>query len=97
MPDTDRSIYKGGVGEIVEKKSRFIATVQPVSTKEEAEEMIAACKKKYWDARHNCSAYIITDTVDIMHSQMMENRPRQPESRCSTFWFRRDFAMSASW
>ena len=68
MPDTDRSIYKGGVGEIVEKKSRFIATVQPVSTKEEAEEMIAACKKKYWDARHNCSAYIIADTVDIMHS-----------------------------
>lgn len=68
MPDTDRSIYKGGVGEIVEKKSRFIATVQPVSTKEEAEEMIAACKKKYWDARHNCSAYIIADNVDIMHS-----------------------------
>ena len=68
MPDTDRSIYKGGVGEIVEKKSRFIATIQPVSTKEEAEEMIAACKKKYWDARHNCSAYIIADNVDIMHS-----------------------------
>ena len=30
--------------------------------------MIAACKKKYWDARHNCSAYIIADTVDILHS-----------------------------
>ncbi|MBQ1172083.1 MAG: YigZ family protein [Lachnospiraceae bacterium] len=68
MPDTDRSIYKGGIGEVVEKKSRFIATIEPVTSKEEAESMIAACKKKYWDARHNCSAYIIADTVDILHS-----------------------------
>lgn len=68
MSDIDRSIYKGGIGEVVEKKSRFIATVEPVSSKEEAEELIAACKKKYWDARHNCSAYIIADTVDILHS-----------------------------
>ena len=64
MPDIDRSIYKGGIGEVVEKKSRFIATIEPVMNKEEAEAMIAACKKKYWDARHNCSAYIIADTVD---------------------------------
>lgn len=68
MPDADRSVYKGGTGEIVEKKSRFIATVEPVMTKEEAEDFISACKKKYWDARHNCSAYIIADTVDILHS-----------------------------
>ena len=68
MPDIDRSIYKGGIGEVVEKKSRFIATIEPVTNKEEAEAMIAACKKKYWDARHNCSAYIIADTVDILHS-----------------------------
>lgn len=68
MPDIDRSIYKGGIGEVVEKKSRFIATIEPVTSKEEAEAMIAACKKKYWDARHNCSAYIIADTVDILHS-----------------------------
>ena len=68
MPDIDRSIYKGGIGEVVEKKSRFIATIEPVTSKEEAEALIAACKKKYWDARHNCSAYIIADTVDILHS-----------------------------
>ncbi len=46
-------------GEITEKKSRFIATVVPVSSEEEAIEFIAEMKKKYWDARHNCSAYII--------------------------------------
>lgn len=55
------SLYKGGEGEIEEKKSRFIATIRPVSTPEEASEFIAEMKKKYWDARHNCSAYIIGD------------------------------------
>lgn len=68
MADIDRSILKGGTGEVVEKKSRFIATVVPVTSKEEAEEFVASCKKKYWDARHNCSAYIIADQVDILHS-----------------------------
>ena len=46
-------------GEIVEKKSRFIATVRPVSTEEEALAFIEEMKKKYWDARHNCSAFVI--------------------------------------
>lgn len=68
MPDIDKTVYRGGVGEVVEKKSRFIATVAAVSSKKEAEAFIASCKKKYWDARHNCSAYIIADTVDILHS-----------------------------
>lgn len=68
MPDIDKTVYRGGVGEVVEKKSRFIATVAAVSSKEEAEAFIASCKKKYWDARHNCSAYIISGAVDILHS-----------------------------
>ena len=54
-----RVIYKGGQGEIVEKKSRFIATVKPVESEEEAAAFIAEMKKKYWDARHNCSAFVI--------------------------------------
>jgi uncharacterized YigZ family protein len=52
-------VYEGGVGELVEKKSRFIATVAPVATEEEALSFIEAQKKKYWDARHNCHAYIV--------------------------------------
>lgn len=54
-----RVIYKGGEGEIVEKKSRFIATVKPVETEEEAVAFINEMKKKYWDARHNCSAFVL--------------------------------------
>ena len=58
-------VYKGGEGEIVEKKSRFIATVRPVETEEEAVAFINEMKKKYWDARHNCSAFVLGDRQEI--------------------------------
>ena len=52
-------VYKGGQGEITEKKSWFIATVRPVESEDEAVSFINETKKKYWDARHNCSAFVI--------------------------------------
>lgn len=54
-------IKNTAVGEIVEKKSRFIATITPVKSEEEALAFVASMKKKYYDARHNCHAYIIGD------------------------------------
>lgn len=60
-----RAVYKGGQGEIIEKKSRFIATVLPIETEEEALEFIAKMKKKYWDARHNCYAYAIGERQEL--------------------------------
>jgi len=58
-------VYKGGEAEIVEKKSRFIATVHPVDNEEDALAFIAAMKKKYWDARHNCFAYVIGERQEL--------------------------------
>ena len=52
-------VYRGGSGEIEVKKSRFIASVSPVRTEEEALAYIAALRKKYWNASHNCYAYVI--------------------------------------
>ncbi len=54
-----KTVHTGGVGELIEKKSRFIATVIPVKTEDEALAFIEQMKKKYWDATHNCSAYTI--------------------------------------
>ena len=54
-----RVLLAGGQGEIVEKKSRFIATVRSAATEQEAASFIEEMKKKYWDARHNCSAFVI--------------------------------------
>lgn len=60
-----RAVYEGKTGEIVEKKSRFIATVFSVESEEEALEIVAKMKKKYWDARHNCYAYVIGDNNQV--------------------------------
>lgn len=54
-----KTVLGGGTGEIVEKKSRFIATVRPVKNEEEALAFLEEMRKKYWDARHNCYAYSI--------------------------------------
>lgn len=58
-------VYKAGQGEIVEKKSRFIAHVFPVTTEEEAVAKIEEIKKKYWDARHNCHAFVLGEKGEI--------------------------------
>ena len=65
MADKYRTIKMGGEGEIVEKKSRFIAHVFHIESEEEAAEYIQAMKKKYYDARHNCHAYVIGPDKEI--------------------------------
>lgn len=65
MTQTYKILYRGGEGELVEKKSRFIATTRPVTSEEEAIAFIEEMKKKYWDARHNCSAYVIGERGQI--------------------------------
>ena len=59
MLEKYKTVYEGGEGEIVEKKSRFIATVRPVQTEEEALAFIEEMKMKNWDARHNCYVYSV--------------------------------------
>lgn len=66
MVEEYKTIYKGGIGEITEKKSRFIATIRPVETEEEALAFLEEMKKKYWDARHNCSAYVLGERQEIL-------------------------------
>ncbi len=55
------TVKNPGCAEIVEKKSRFIATVRPVSSEAEAVAFINEIKQKYWDARHNVYAYILRE------------------------------------
>lgn len=45
--------------ELIEKKSRFIATIKPICTEEEAIGFIEEISKKYRDSRHNVFAYSI--------------------------------------
>ena len=49
--------------EIIIEKSRFICTLTKVRTEAEAQDSVKKLKKHYWDATHNCSAYIIDATL----------------------------------
>lgn len=62
---TYKILIKGGQGEIIEKKSRFIASLQPAASEEEAAAFIEAVKKKYWDAKHNCTAMVLGRNAEI--------------------------------
>ena len=62
--DSYRIPTGNGASEYVEKRSRFLGLVQPVSSEDEAREIIAACKKQYHDARHNCWCYLLRDGTE---------------------------------
>ena len=59
-------IEYGGTGEIEEKKSRFIAHVAAARTEEEALSFVEAKRKQFWDARHNCYAYVVGEQTQTM-------------------------------
>ena len=58
MLEKYKTVYTGGEAEIIEKKSRFIGTVRPAGSEEEAAAFREEMRKKYWDATHNCFAYV---------------------------------------
>lgn len=65
MNESCRTVYQYSTGEVTLKKSRFIASVYPVSSEEEALELIDRVKKDHPGARHNCYAYVIGDRDEI--------------------------------
>ncbi|MCQ2479588.1 MAG: YigZ family protein [Clostridia bacterium] len=56
-----KTIDKEACDEFIEKRSRFIGYIKPVTTKEEAVDYINSIKSKHWDATHNVYAYILRD------------------------------------
>lgn len=65
MLESYRTIQGPGEALVVEKKSKFIATVCEVKSQEEAEACLQQLRKKYYDARHNCFAYQIGEKNEI--------------------------------
>ena len=60
-----RVLLEAARGEIEEKKSRFICSVRPVHSEREALDFIEETKKKYWDAKHNCSAFVLGSRQEV--------------------------------
>ncbi|MCI8610096.1 MAG: YigZ family protein [Firmicutes bacterium] len=59
------TVYKEGTAEQIIEKSRFIAYVRPVENRQQADDFIAAIKKKHKDATHNVPAMVIGDKFQI--------------------------------
>jgi uncharacterized YigZ family protein len=55
------TIARDGSHEIEVKRSRFICALARVGDESEAQGFIAAVRKERWDARHNCTAFIVGD------------------------------------
>jgi len=54
--------------EIEVKRSRFIGHVERVATEDEARAVIERIRKQHWDARHNCSAFVLGPIGDVQRS-----------------------------
>lgn len=68
MANWNRTIAKPGEVELIVKKSRFICTVDRAGSEEDARAKLQALKKQYWDANHNCSAWILGDRGELRRS-----------------------------
>ena len=60
--------FGAAAAEYVEKRSRFIGQVFPVTTEEEARARIEAVRKEHHDARHNCWCYRIREGKILRYS-----------------------------
>lgn len=61
--------------EIIEKKSKFIANIYHVENVKEADEKIKEIKKKYYDAKHNCVAYRVIESGQLIEKSSDDGEP----------------------
>ena len=69
------TISENSTYELVEKKSKFIANLIYIESKEEAENIIKEYKKRFHDARHNCYAYRVFDENEIYEKSSDDGEP----------------------
>ena len=69
-----KTITKNTTFELTEKKSKFIANLIYIQSKEDAENKIKEYKKKYFDARHNCYAYRVLENGTIYEKSSDDRR-----------------------
>ena len=59
MTDEYKTLKSGGEGYYTDKRSKFLAFAHHVSSVDEIKDLIAGYRKKYYDARHVCYAYML--------------------------------------
>ena len=69
------TIEQNVTAEVVDKKSKFIANLIYVDKVDDAEKIIKQIKKKYFDARHNCVAYRVSEGGQIVEKSSDDGEP----------------------
>lgn len=59
MADSYLTLSETGEAQFVEKRSRFLAFARPISSEDEAKDIVTSIRKEYYDARHVCYAYVL--------------------------------------
>ena len=62
------TLARPGQGEYEEKKSRFLGKAVHIESEEEAAAFIAGIRKQYYDARHNCYAWVLGEGSELKKS-----------------------------
>ena len=70
-----KTIKENVSAELVEKKSKFIANLFYIESREEAEDIIKMQKKKYYDARYNCYAFRVLGEDGIIEKSSDDGEP----------------------
>lgn len=65
MIEEYKTLLGSGEGELVEKKSRFLAAAMHIDTEEEALAFIEQIRKKHYNATHNCYAYVLGEHFEL--------------------------------
>lgn len=63
-----KTVLETEASEIEVKKSKFIAEIRHIETEEEALSLLKEFKKRYYDATHNCSAFVLRADNGLRHS-----------------------------
>lgn len=74
MPADYKTISSEASPEFVEKRSRFIGYIKPVTTERDALDFINSIRQKHWDATHNVYAYVLREQNTCRYSD--DNEPQ---------------------
>lgn len=67
-PTAYLTVARPAVAEVEVKRSRFLCRIEPVTTEEQARAVVEEERKRYWDARHHCSAFVLGPAADVQRS-----------------------------
>ena len=69
------TIKESTTAEVTHKKSKFIATIFHINSKNEVDTIVKDTKKKYHDARHNCVAYRLIEDESLLEKSSDDGEP----------------------